>query len=79
MAAHDARQPSRGPAGLYRATIERHDRRRADAGWIVLADGSQRGNVNEFMESDIEVITKPAPALDPFRATVAIRDGTSNT
>lgn len=62
---------ARGQAGLYRATVERGGRVRADAGWVVLADGSQRGTVNTFIDplSDL-ARTSAAPRLDTATGTV---------
>jgi hypothetical protein len=68
-----------GPAGLYHAGARTPDGG-VEAGWIVLADGTQRGAVNRFISSNLELaVPKPAPPLDPGHPTVTISDGSSNT
>jgi hypothetical protein len=65
--------PAGGRAGIYRATAKTR-RGAIEAGWIVLADGSQRGAANTFVDplSDLAAPaeTSAAPPLDTATGTV---------
>lgn len=63
-----------GEAGLYRAAKGTlGEPGSVEAGWVVLADGSQRGNVNITDPSDLNV--EPAPNLNPAASTVRLTSG----
>jgi hypothetical protein len=60
--------PATGDAGLYRAAnVEEADGElsegEAEVGWIVLADGSQRGSTNFIDPSGDLIVSRPAPKL----------------
>lgn len=65
-------EPASGEGGLYRATVEGGGQLGAEAGWIVLADGAQRGATNQFVQSGVDIAVEPAPALDPAAPTVQL-------
>ncbi|MDQ3880865.1 MAG: hypothetical protein M3295_07330 [Chloroflexota bacterium] len=52
-------------AGLYRAVATNGDESVAEAGWIVLENGSQRGAVNIETKRGTDATVRPARAIDP--------------
>ena len=63
--------------GLHRGAVRKADTG-YEAGWIVLADGTQRGEVSRFdAETRTRIGSERAPKLDPSRTNeVPIPDGT---
>jgi hypothetical protein len=64
----------RGQAALYRATATTR-RGGLEAGWIALADGTQRGAITQFITADPQgsarqTGTSAAPPLDTATGTV---------
>jgi hypothetical protein len=62
-----------GEAGLYRAARGKPGKKGfVEVGWVVLADGSQRGGTNFIDPNTLDNVTKPAPKLDPNVSNVSV-------
>jgi hypothetical protein len=56
----------RGEAGLYQGEEgERGEAGFIEGGWILVGDGSQRGNTNFIDPATDLIVVRPAPRLDP--------------
>ena len=67
---------AKGQAGLYQGEEgERGDAGFLEGGWILLADGSQRGNTNFIDPIALNVEVRPAPRLDPRAGRVNTTQG----
>lgn len=67
-----------GEAGLYRAAKGRPGEEGfVEVGWVLLADGTQRGGTN-FIDPQSDIAVSPAPNLNPGAANVTVNTGAGN-